>query len=183
MWRRNHLNNQENLNPYKEIIMKSILAVTCIILFSTFHVFGQDEIKVELKDAPKPDIYIDGVKYAYDIFDLLDQSKIESVQVVKDERALKDYDAAHGVILITTKKAAKQTVTIDEQGVKIADGSKNPVFILDGKIADRDKLAELSPDDIETIEVVKGQKAIDEYQALNGVVIVKTRNAQKSKEQ
>jgi len=166
--------------------MKNILAVTCIILSSAFHVIAQhviaqDELKVELKDAPRPDIYIDGVKYSYDIFDLLDQSKIESVEVVKGEGAVRDYDAPNGVILIKTKKAAKQPVTITERGIEMAAGDNDPVLIIDGKVANRDKLAKLSPEDIETIEVVKGQKAIDEYQAPNGVVIIKTRKAKKSK--
>ncbi|MEM9325276.1 MAG: hypothetical protein AAGA85_06460 [Bacteroidota bacterium] len=163
--------------------MKNAIAITCIILFSAFHALAQDQLKIELKDAPKPDIYIDGVKYGYEIFDLLDQSKIESVQVIKDEAALKEYDSPNGVIVIQTKKAVQQTVRIREGGVGIAASGKDPVLILDGQVADREKLGDLKPEDIETIEVVKGQKAIDEYQAPNGVVIVKTRSSKKAKDQ
>ena len=160
--------------------MKNLLIVTCIFCISIAHAFAQDELKIELKDAPKPDIYIDGKKYDYEIFNLLDQSKIESVNVIKDEQAMKEYNAPNGVIIIKTKKASNQIVIENDHETKIVikgskDGDKDPVFIIDGKVSDRKTLSKLSPDDIESIDVFKGQKAIDEHNAPNGVIIVKTK--------
>ena len=155
--------------------MKNILIVTCIFCISVSHILAQDKLEVQLKDAPKPDIYIDGKKYDHDIFDLLDQSKIESINVIKDEQAMKEYNAPNGVIIIKTKKASQQIVKVDEQEIKIADSDKDPVIIINGKVSNKEILTKLSPDNIESIEVVKGQKAIDQYKAPNGVVIVKTK--------
>ena len=156
--------------------MKKILIVTCVFYLSTSNILAQDKLKVELKEAPKPDIYIDGKKYDHDIFDLLDQSKIESVNVIKDEKALKEYNAPNGVIIIKTKKAAQQIVTVDEKEVNVTDSDKDPVIVIDGKISNRETLSKLAPDDIETIDVLKGQAAIEKYNAPNGAVIVKTKN-------
>lgn len=156
--------------------MKNLLIIICIFCLSTTHLFAQDNLRVELKDAPEPDIYIDGKKYDQAIFDLLDQSKIESVNVIKGEQAITEYNAPNGVIIIKTKKAAQQIIAIDENELKIADGEKDPIFIIDGKVSNKDRLSNLSPDDIESIEVLKGAKAIDQYNAPNGVIIVKTKN-------
>ena len=155
--------------------MKNLLIIACIFFLSTSHILAQDKLHVELKDAPKPDIYIDGKKYDYAIFDLLDQSKIESVDIIKDEQALKEYDAPNGVIIINTKKASIQFTTANEKETIITDNNNNPVFIIDGKVSGKETLSKLSPDDIESISVVKGQKAIDDYDAPNGVIIVKTK--------
>lgn len=156
--------------------MKNILIVTCIFCLSASHIIAQDKLNIELKDAPKPDIYIDGKKYDHEIFELLDQSKIESVNVIKGEQALKEYDAPNGVIIIETKKAAQQLIEVDEKEIKFTDSGKDPVIIIDGKVSNKEKLSKLSPDNIKSIEVLKGEKAIDEYNAPNGVVIVKTKN-------
>ena len=37
--------------------------------------------------------------------------------------------------------------------------SKDPVIIVDGKISDKETLDKLSPDDIERIEILKGEAA------------------------
>ena len=154
--------------------MKNTLLIAVIFCLSSAPVFAQDNLKVKIKD-PKPDIYIDGKKYDHDILEFLDQNKIESVNVIKDEKALKKYNAPNGVILITTKKASEQISNDIEKEVFTTEDNKNPIFIIDGKVSTKETLSKLSPDDIEKIEVVKGQKAIDDYAAPNGVIIVKTK--------
>ena len=156
--------------------MKNILVVTCIFCLSASNILAQDKLKLELKDAPKPDIYIDGKKYDHDIFDLLDQSKIESVNVIKDEKALKEYNEPNRVVIVKTKKAAKQIVTVNEKEISETISDKDPAIIIDGKVSDKETLSKLSPDDVETINVFKGQQAIDKYNAPNGAVVVKTKN-------
>ena len=137
---------------------------------------AQDKLKVELKEAKKPHVYIDGKKYDYSIFDLLDQSKIESVNIIKDEEALEEYNAPNGVILIKTKSASEQPVSADEKGLHIKSSYKDPLVIIDGKVSNKATLSFLSPANIESINVLKGQLAIDLYKASNGVIMVKTKN-------
>lgn len=155
--------------------MKNILITTCILFISISHMFGQEKLKIQPKDSGKPDIYIDGKKYDHVILDSLDHSKIESVNVIKDEQAVKEYNAPNGVILIETKKGAHPIVIIDKKGSNIDERDIDPVIIIDGKVSDKETLSKLLPDKIESMEVVKGQKAIDQYKAPNGVVIVKTK--------
>lgn len=146
-----------------------MFGVFCLLVAQTL---AQDKIKVELKDGPKPDIYIDGKKYDYAIFDLLDQTKIESIDVIKGEQALKEYDAENGVILIQSKNAVQQN---GMGKIQISSSDKEPVFMVDGEISDRETVSKLYPDDIKSVSVFKGQDAIDKYNAPNGVVIITTK--------
>ncbi len=155
--------------------MKNILVIIGLFCLFASPTLAQDDIKIELKGDEKPDIYIDGKKYDYSIFSLLDQNKIESITVIKDKQAVKKYNAPNGVIVIKTKESMDQIVTIDKKKIKIKDTDLEPVIIIDGKVADKDTLSKLSPDDIDSIEVLKGEKAIEKYSAPNGVVIIKTK--------
>ena len=58
--------------------------------------------------APDPVIYLDGNRYEGNL-STIDPNTIESVTVLKDEAALRQYDAPGGVILITTKETAKDS--------------------------------------------------------------------------
>ncbi|MCR9253224.1 MAG: hypothetical protein NXI20_22620 [bacterium] len=157
-------------------LIKIFLLAFSISLIANIDAISQDDIKVELKDAPKPDIYIDGKKYDYSIFELLDQSKIASVNVIKDDDAINKYNAPNGVILITTKKnAEQQPVKIEKDKVVVADG-KGPIIYINGKLSSKEDLQKLSPKKIETINVIKGETAIEKYNAPNGVIVVKTKN-------
>lgn len=136
------------------------------------HLFAQDKIQFALKDSTNAEVYIDGKKYDYTILRLLDQSKIESVMVVKDQKALKEYNTDKGVIVIKTKNSDQNE---DSIGVRSEDDDKQPMFMIDGKVGDRKVLELISPDDIKTITVVKGEKALKDYNAPNGVIIITTK--------
>ena len=155
--------------------MKSLIIFTSLLFIVTTKIVAQDQLRLEVKEDLKPDIYIDGKKYGYEIFDLLDQSKIESVNIMKGEQAMKEYNAPHGVVIIKSKKAAQQMLSIDDKEVKIIDNDKEPVIVINGTISTRESLSKLSPDDVESVEVLKGEKAMDQYNARNGVILVKTK--------
>ena len=156
--------------------MKSVIIIVSLVFISSFPMSGQDNLKMELKDDLKPHLYIDGKKYDHDIFDLLDQSKIATVNVIKDDQAHIKYNAPNGVILVTTKKAAaERIVEVDKKEIRINSSDKDPLIVIDGEISDRATLSKLSPDDIATIDVIKGEKAMEQYEAPYGVVVVKTK--------
>ncbi len=164
--------------------MKNIITITCLLLLLSTTLQAQvvepvddneqNKIKIELKDAPHPDIYIDGKKYDHEILELLDQSKIESIEVLKDEKAKKELNAPNGVIRITTKKAAQQNKEETKVQIRGNDGL-DPMIVIDGKVASKEELSKLSPEGIESIKVWKGEEAIKKYNAPNGAVIVKTK--------
>lgn len=139
----------------------------------------KEEIILKVKDGKHPDVYIDGKKYDSEILDLLDQSKIESMSVLKEEQAIKEYNAPNGVILITTKKEASKTTL--NGSATIAEAK--PLIIIDGVVKDQNSLDTISPDDIQAINVIKGEKAIEHYQAPQGVIVITTKNKNKSKDQ
>ena len=89
---------------------------------------AQDKVKEADRNAPNPDVYIDGKKYDHDIIDLLDNSKIQSIDVFKGEQATVIYNAPNGVIVIKTKNTSEQMVTLDQAEIKVGD-SKLPIGI------------------------------------------------------
>ncbi|NRD23921.1 hypothetical protein HNV10_11745 [Winogradskyella litoriviva] len=170
--------------------MKKIILTACAIFLSILLMQAQknneakkdsslvEKLHVKLKDGAKPDIYVDGKKFDFSI-DLLDEDKIESVFVIKGEKAITEYNSPNGVILITTKKnvdAEKSTEKTSE--ISITD-EKSPLVIIDGKITNKGSLKNLSPDDIEKIEVFKDEKAIKKYNAPNGAIIITTKKKKK----
>ena len=135
----------------------------------------KEKIYVKLKDGVDPIIYVDGKKFDFPM-ELIDQSKIASVFVVKGKEAIKKYNAPNGVVLIKTKASNKTEIS----EIKLTDdtkiGGKNgPVVIIDGKVTDKKTLDKLTPDIIEKMEVIKGEKALKKYNAPNGVIIITTK--------
>ena len=139
---------------------------------------------VEVKDGKKPDIYIDGKKYDKHILELLDPEKIESVSVLKGEKAKEKYDA-EAVILIKTKIKNDLKPRKDEMGVNENEGfyirsyvgSPRPVIVIDGKIVDQETLSMIDPDRIQSISVIKDGVELKKYGTTSGVILIKTKKA------
>jgi len=57
------------------------------------------------------------------------------------------------------------------------DGDKEPLYIVDGKESTSKKVKRLDTDDIENIDISKGEKAIEKYgkKAKDGVVVITTK--------
>ena len=171
--------------------MKNLMLTTCLVLVSVFASMAQethnnknDSLKKEkvyfkVKDGANPDVYIDGKKYDYSILELLDQDKIESVSVIKGEQAVKEYNAPNGVLLITSKQNAGSKVVIRNTDKKHISG--NPKILIDGKASSHEELSKINPDDIYSINVIKDEKALKEYDSPDGVIIVTTKKGEKQK--
>ena len=165
--------------------MKYLILTACAVLLSMSSVHAQDKNKelksdslhIEIKSDAGPDIYLDGKKFDFPI-ELLDKEKITSVDVIKGEKAINEYNAKNGVVLITTKMASKVQSKLDYNKIK-GDVDKMPMVIIDGVESNQETLKQLSPNDIESINVVKGEQAMKKYNAANGVVIVKTKKGNK----
>ncbi len=128
----------------------------------------QERLIVKVKQEGKPEIYVNGKKFDFPI-EIIDQSKIESISVLKNELAIKEYNAPNGVILIKTKNT-KESSNFNTSGIK-----ENPMIIVDGKVTDKKVLEKLSPDNIESINIIKDKQAMKKYNATNGVIIVTTK--------
>lgn len=135
-----------------------------------------DKIYIKVKNHKKPMIFIDGKKFDFSM-DLIDQSKIASINILKGEEAIKNYNAPNGVVLITTK-ASKDLdfsyVKMKENG-DLGEDKKSPMIIIDGKVSDKKSLEGLTPERIEKMEIFKGEKAIKKYNAPNGAIVITTK--------
>jgi hypothetical protein len=146
---------------------------------------GQESLKIKVKDAAHPDVYINGKKYDMDILGLLDPKKIESMEVLKNEEAAK-YNAPNGVILIKTVKDTGKTQS-GASSIKIkGTGSLNnykssgsPKIYIDGEVSSKKELEKLSSHDISDMEVIKGKEAQEEYDAEHGVILITTKEHKK----
>ncbi|GAB3012641.1 hypothetical protein GCM10027284_35330 [Cyclobacterium sediminis] len=164
--------------------MKQLLLIMCIALVPFSSILAQEsneniqkKLEITISEKDNPDVYIDGKKYDHAIVELLDKEKIASISVLKDEKALERYNAPNGVILIETK-AKKE----DQVKIRYKDGNNNeaqPLIIIDGIKAEKGDMEKLAPEDIESIDVFKGEDALKKYEAPNGVVIITTKGAKK----
>jgi hypothetical protein len=137
--------------------------------------YTKDNIYVKIKEGTNPIIYVDGKIFDFPM-ELLDQTKIASVMVVKKQEALKKYNAPDGVILIQTKGNSSYVFSDEKIRSNLNVGAKKePKIIIDGKVADKKMLDELSPESIDKMEVIKGDKAAEKYDAPNGVIIITTK--------
>ena len=95
-----------------------------------------------------------------------DPEQIESIEVLKQHATDKFGERGkEGVIHITTKKEVRKTFDFNDEN--------KPLFILDGVIQDAAfEVNSVSPDEIESIEVLKGNSAVKLYgeKGKNGVI-------------
>jgi len=185
--------------------MKKLLFTTLVLLISITFTQAQNKeektekevnLKLEVKDGANPDVYVDGKKFDFPLH-LLDPNKIATMSVIKGQEAIDVYNAPNGVILITTKEPtadgtstftiknndAKDTNT-EKTEIRIRDkDAKNPMIIIDGKKSSKVELKKLKAEQIDVIEVVKDEKAKEEYNSDSGVIIIKTKKAVKTEKE
>jgi len=155
-----------------------------------------------LKDAPvnvslatstilssEPLYIIDGEEFQGKL-DNIDPDDIKSIDVLKGESGIKAYGekGKNGVIVIRTKNAASKSLqgkidnsqlgsnnNSDRMSLKSPEGTPPPLFILDGK--EVATLDDISPEEVESINVLKGKSATNLYgeKGKNGVVVVTTK--------
>ena len=149
-----------------------------------------------ISDEGKPLVIINGKESEREVVNALNPERIESVSVIGPEKAIKIYgekakDGVMDIKLYSEKKFAPRKIEIEginktrldalNSGAKSwgatfrsADGGK-PLVIIDGKEATGDDpLANISPDRIRSISVLKDKTALAAYgdKGKNGVIEV-----------
>lgn len=156
--------------------MKKVTFVLILVtLLSSFNVFAQKQnnknLLVKVKEDTKPLVIVDGKKFDFSI-DLIDQSKIESINILKSEEAKALYNTSNGVILIKTKVSTDKPLTVTN---KTSKNLEKPTIIIDGKIENKETLDKLEAEQIEKMEVIKGEMAVKKYNSPGGVIIITTK--------
>jgi len=135
------------------------------------------ELKEDVKADVKVDVYIDGKKYDPDILDVIDQEKIDMMEVFKGDEAMKRYNSDNVIVITTKSKAGKSDskIIIRDTNSDINTATATPVIMIDGKKADKKALEALKPENILSVSVIKGEQALSEYNSETGVVLVITK--------
>ncbi|WP_208889749.1 M56 family metallopeptidase [Polaribacter sejongensis] len=140
---------------------------------------------------------LDGKEVTPEVIKDLNSDDINSMSVLKDEKATVVYGekGKNGVILITSKEAHENKKfsnigksfsdvnAIEDAGsdVNVIEYArkerKEPLCLIDGKVASKKELKVLSPDDIESVSVLKNEKSIEKYgeKGKNGVIEITTK--------
>jgi TonB-dependent SusC/RagA subfamily outer membrane receptor len=105
---------------------------------------------------------------------------IDNISVLKDESATKIYGdkAKNGVVVITTKKEVVRQIENVLVEKRITDDALwYALWIVDGKEKDKDQVQKLSPDAIESMNVLKGEEATKKYgdKGKKGVIEITTK--------
>ena len=156
--------------------MKRIALVLALVLCCNVISYAQKakdpNLYVKVKEGKEPLIFVNGKKFDFSI-DIIDQSKIESVNVLKGEEAKALYNTTNGVILITTKASGKKNLVDAKEKSKSLE---KPMIIINGKVSSRDELKAIDAKNIKKMEVLKGEKAKAKYNSPSGVIILTTKN-------
>jgi len=193
--------------------MKKLSILLSIISILSVSVYAQDvkinmksdknskAAMVKIKQDSLVDVYIDGKRYDSEILDIIDRDKIERINILKGDKAIDKYGYPR-IIEISTKAAVKDEIVVkgyatakkekksiqiranDDGNIEI--GSKSidkPLIVIDGEIADKDKVKALDPNDIESVSILKDKSATALYgsKGKNGVVIIELKEWKKSK--
>lgn len=132
------------------------------------------QIGIALKENVDMKIYVDGKPFDFPL-ELINTDHIASINIIKGAQAEEKYQSPEGVISIVTKDIPKPMLSEKKSS------SAKPLFVVDGEIREETVIDTISPDDIDHIEVIKGERAIQEYNSPNGVILITTKNVGKRK--
>jgi N-acetylmuramoyl-L-alanine amidase len=138
----------------------------------------KDNVKRNVTTIPSDVVYVlNGEITTKETVDKLDPNNIASIQVLKDDefaKSIYNIKGKQAVLVITTKDYKPKTVT------SIKTPTENvPLYIVDGTSMSTEEAKKIEPDDILSVNVLKGDDATKAYgdKAKNGVVEITTKNA------
>ena len=127
-------------------------------------------------------LLVNGQEVSPEIFRAIDPQRIQSVTVLKDQASLAKYTtdkSKTGIIQVKLKKE-EQASDINIPTIRFDSQTSKALVIIDGKAADATAVQTLSPSQIKSIKVLKGQQAVDLFgeAAKNEAICVSTRSAE-----
>ncbi|SDS11427.1 BlaR1 peptidase M56 [Formosa sp. Hel1_31_208] len=137
----------------------------------------------------EPIFIINGSAVDKSIFENVDSDNIKSINVLKGKSASELYGekGKNGVIIMSIKdgqntfinKDKSKGIILNSNNVRIKSDGTEPLFIIDGKVINKDQMESINPDKIHSIDVLKDKNAIKAYgeKGQNGVVIINTKEA------
>ncbi|MBX2967593.1 MAG: TonB-dependent receptor plug domain-containing protein [Cyclobacteriaceae bacterium] len=161
--------------------MRTLLTLLTACIFA---IASAQEIRLTSQSftTEKPLFVVNGEHTAYDDLSYIKPNDIESIEVIKNQQAIDRYGEAgkNGVVVVTLKNFKKPKATeepVDQNSSiflrKYSTGAQ-PLYVLDGKIIQQEDVEKIDPKNIESIEVLKDEKATNQYgdEGKNGVIVI-----------
>ncbi|MBP0905728.1 M56 family metallopeptidase [Mariniflexile gromovii] len=162
----------------------------------SFHTKSESKVKILTSGDKEPLFIVDGKEITKEEFQSLDQNDIGTITLLTDTNATKAYGdrGKDGVFILTTKKEYKiemnngskvnKATSMKEGNLTSYDGNailkvknEGTLVFIDGKEKTLKEAEQLSPENIETINVLKRKEATKKFgeKAKNGVVEITTK--------
>ncbi|MFI0427935.1 M56 family metallopeptidase [Mariniflexile sp. HMF6888] len=160
------------------------------------HTESKSKVKIVTSADKEPLFIVDGKEITKEEFQALDQNDIGTITLLTDTSATKTYGdrGKNGVFILTTKKEYKiemnngsvvnKATSMKEGNLTSYDGSailkvkdEGTLVFIDGKEKTLKEAERLSPENIETMNVLKGKEVIKKFgeKAKNGVIEITTK--------
>ena len=168
------INNKVSKKGKEEVIIEKIIG------FKSIELKKKDEQDILNADPKNTPLYvIDGKETDAAAMKNFDQKLITTVDVIKGQKAIDTYGdkAKNGVVKISTTKSGNGG-SVEKIIIKTTKPG-NPLIYVDGKPVTRLEMDQLKPNDIESVNVLKGESAIKKYgsKGSEGVIEIKMKKA------
>ena len=133
-------------------------------------------------------ILVDGREVTPEILRALNPSRIQSISVLKEPSdIIAKYTtdkSKKSVMLVTLKKEEPKPLAGTVFTIRVSDNASKAQVVIDDVMVDEAKLKSLSPDQIESITVLKPETAVAIYgeAGKDGVIVVRTKAAASTKD-
>ena len=133
-------------------------------------------------------ILVDGREATPEILQALNPERIQSISVLKEPSdIIAKYTtdkSKKSVMLVTLKKEEPKPLAGTVFTIRVSDNASKAQVVIDGVMVDGAKLKSLSPDQIESINILKPEEANIFYgeAGKNGVIVVRTKSAASAKD-
>ena len=122
---------------------------------------GDDDIHVSSSKANSANVWVSKGG---------DSTKLKNIEIIEIDEV---DDGTHKVII----KSGDKNHSKHNNMIFIDSDGENPLFIVDGKEIENGKMEDFDANNIEKVEVLKGDKAVEKYgeKAKNGVILITTK--------
>ena len=138
------------------------------------------------KTSDEPIYIVNGKIVDKSTLEDVDSEDIKSVNILKGKVAKETYgEKGKNGVVILTKKDSKSLFDDTEEQIEIqsnifieSDSNEQPLIILNNKEISKTEMNAISPNDIESVEVLKNENAIKSYgnKGKDGVIVINTKN-------
>ena len=132
-------------------------------------------------------IVIDGQEVTPEILGALNPERIQSFIILKEPADVAKYTtdkSKKAVMLVTLKKEGPKALAGTVSTIRVSDNASKAQVVIDDKLVDEATFKSLSPDQFESVTVLKPEEAVAIYgeAGKNGVIVIRTKAAASTKD-